>query len=170
MADAKIYVQVNKFAVKDIFDAKYKAKAITAMQKAAENAIKGKLTTDTPKDKGAKGWSLDGSLVSLAPGQGGQEARGQGVDVDLDLAGQVDQGDAVGHRGAVDPQRRQDRCRRRRGGGRGRRRVGDEVGDQVHGVDRALRAGGVAPQSHFALRKRHQTKAQAPAMIASAAG
>ena len=73
MADAKIYVQVNKFAVKDIFDAKYKAKAITAMQKAAENAVKGKLTTEAPKDKGAKGWSLDGSLVSLAPDKAGKK-------------------------------------------------------------------------------------------------
>jgi hypothetical protein len=73
MADAKIYVQVNKFAVKDIFDSKYKAKAITAMQTAAENAIKGKLTTDAPKDKAAKGWSLDGSLVSLAPDKAGKK-------------------------------------------------------------------------------------------------
>ncbi|MCE9657958.1 MAG: hypothetical protein K8R60_05320 [Burkholderiales bacterium] len=73
MADAKIYVQVNKFAVKDIFDAKYKAKAITVMQKAAENAVKGKLTTDAPKEKGAKGWSLDGSLVSLSPDKAGKK-------------------------------------------------------------------------------------------------
>ena len=73
MADAKIYVQVNKFAVKDIFDAKHKAKAVTVMQKAAEGAIKGKLTTDAPKDKGAKGWSLDGSLVSLGPDKAGKK-------------------------------------------------------------------------------------------------
>lgn len=73
MADAKIYVQVNKFAVKDIFEPKYKAKAITVMQKACEGAIKGKLTTDTPKEKGAKGWSLDGSLVSLAPDKAGKK-------------------------------------------------------------------------------------------------
>ena len=73
MADPKIFVQVNKFAVKDIFDAKYKAKAVTAMQKAAEAAIKGKLTTDAPKDKSAKGWSLDGSLVSLAPDKAGKK-------------------------------------------------------------------------------------------------
>ena len=73
MAEAKIYVQVNKFAVKDIFDAKHKAKAITVMQKAAESAIKGKLTTDAPKDKGAKGWSLDGSLVSLGPDMSGKK-------------------------------------------------------------------------------------------------
>ena len=73
MADAKIYVQVNKFAVKDIFDSKHKAKAITVMQKAAEGAIKGKLTTDAPKEKGAKGWTLDGSLVSLAPDKAGKK-------------------------------------------------------------------------------------------------
>ena len=73
MADAKIYVQVNKFAVKEIFDSKHKAKAITVMQKAAEGAIKGKLTTDAPKEKGAKGWTLDGSLVSLAPDKAGKK-------------------------------------------------------------------------------------------------
>jgi hypothetical protein len=73
MADAKTYVQVNKFAVKDIFDAKHKTKAVTVMQKAAESAIKGKLTTDPPKEKGAKGWSLDGSLVSLAPDKAGKK-------------------------------------------------------------------------------------------------
>ena len=77
MADAKTYVQVNKFAVKDIFDAKFKAKAVTAMQKACEDAIKGKLTTDTPKDKAAKGWSLDGSLVSLAPDKSGKKLEGK---------------------------------------------------------------------------------------------
>ena len=73
MAEAKTYVQVNKFAVKDIYDAKHKAKAVTAMQKAAEGAIKGKLTTDQPKEKGAKGWSLDGSLVSLGPDKAGKK-------------------------------------------------------------------------------------------------
>ena len=74
MADAKTYVQVNKFAVKDIFDSKYKAKAITVMQNTAESAInKGRLTTDAPKDKGAKGWSLAGSLVSLAPDKAGRK-------------------------------------------------------------------------------------------------
>jgi hypothetical protein len=73
MADAKTYVQVNKFAVKDIFDAKHKTKAVTVMQKAAESAIKGKLTTDQPKEKGAKGWSLDGSLVSLSPDKAGKK-------------------------------------------------------------------------------------------------
>src|SRR4030095_12275427 len=64
--------QVKKFAAKDMFNAKHKTKAITVMQKAAESAIKGKLTTDPPKDKGAKGWSLDGSLVSLAPDKAGK--------------------------------------------------------------------------------------------------
>ena len=62
MAEAKIYVQVNKFAVKDIFDAKHKTKAVTVMQKAAESAIKGKLTTDQPKDKGAEQMVLSGCI------------------------------------------------------------------------------------------------------------
>jgi hypothetical protein len=73
MADAKIYVQVNKFVVKDIFDARHKAKAIMAMQNAAESAIQGKFTTQVPKEKGAKGWSLEGSLVSLAPDKAGRK-------------------------------------------------------------------------------------------------
>ncbi len=71
------YVQINKFAVKDIFDDKYKARAIAAMQKAAEKAIKGKLTADAPKEKGAKGWSLDGSLVSMAPDKAGKKLEGK---------------------------------------------------------------------------------------------
>ena len=79
MADAKppTYVQVNKFAVKDIFDDKFKAKAITFMQKTCEAAIKGELTKDAPKDKGAKGWSLDGSLVSLGPDKTGKKLEGK---------------------------------------------------------------------------------------------
>jgi hypothetical protein len=71
------YVQVNKFAVKDIFDAKYKARAIATMQKGVEKAIKGKLTADAPKDKNAKGYSLDGSLVSLAPDKAGKKLEGK---------------------------------------------------------------------------------------------
>lgn len=71
------YVQVNKFAVKDIFDAKYKTRVVTVMQKATEKAIKGKLTTDAPKDKGAKGYSLDGSLVSLTPDKAGKKLEGK---------------------------------------------------------------------------------------------
>ncbi|MGZ5157310.1 MAG: hypothetical protein ACXWCU_10815 [Caldimonas sp.] len=72
MAAPRIYVQINKFAVKDIFDAKCRSRAIAAMQNAAAQAIQGKLTTDLPRDKSAKGWSLDGSLVSLAPDKAGR--------------------------------------------------------------------------------------------------
>jgi len=67
------YVQINKFVVKDIFDAKYKTRVVAVMQKATEKAIKGKLTVDVPKEKGAKGYSLDGSLVSLAPDKAGKK-------------------------------------------------------------------------------------------------
>jgi hypothetical protein len=70
------YVQVNRFAVKDIFDAKYKTRVVAVMKKATEKAIKGKLTTDAPKDKSAKGYSLDGSLVSLAPDKVGKKFEG----------------------------------------------------------------------------------------------
>jgi hypothetical protein len=74
MADAKTYVEIVGFAVKDIFDSKHKAKAIEAMDKAAAAAAKksGKLTLDKPKDK-SKGWSLNGSLVSLGPDKAGKK-------------------------------------------------------------------------------------------------
>ena len=78
MAD-KTSVKVNKFAIKSIFDDKHKAKALVVMQKAAERAVKGsgKLTLDTPKEKGAKTWTLDGSLVSLAPDKAGKKLEGK---------------------------------------------------------------------------------------------
>jgi len=74
----KTYVQINKFAVKDIFDDKYKSRVIGVMQKAAEAAVKksGKLTLDAPKEKGATGFSLDGSLVSMGPDKSGKKLEG----------------------------------------------------------------------------------------------
>jgi hypothetical protein len=76
---AKVYVQINKFAVKDVFDAKHKSRLPGLMQKAAEKAIKGssQLTLDAPKEKGAKGYSLDGSLESLAPDASGKKLLGK---------------------------------------------------------------------------------------------
>lgn len=76
---AKIYVQINKFAVKDIFDAKHKSRMPAVMQKAAEKAVKSssKLTLDAPKEKGAKGFSIDGSLESLAPDAAGKKLSGK---------------------------------------------------------------------------------------------
>lgn len=76
---AKIYVQVNKFAVKDIFDPKHKSRMPGLMQKAVEKAVKGssKLTLDVPKEKGATGFSLDGSLESLAPDAAGKKLSGK---------------------------------------------------------------------------------------------
>ena len=75
MADPKIYVQVNTFAIKDIFDSKHKSRVQALMTKTAEQAVKGssKLTLDAPKEKGAKGWSLDSSLVSLGPDKAGKK-------------------------------------------------------------------------------------------------
>jgi hypothetical protein len=69
MADAKIYVEISKFSVKEIFDDKHKGRVINLMTTAAEAAVKksGKLSLDKPKDKGAKGWNVIGSLVSLGP-------------------------------------------------------------------------------------------------------
>jgi hypothetical protein len=75
MADPKTYVDVTDFAVKDIFDGKHKSRVVGVMTKAAEEAVKrsGKLTLDKPKDKGAKGWSINGSLVSLGPDKAGKK-------------------------------------------------------------------------------------------------
>ena len=69
MADAKTYVEISKFSVKQIFDDKHKSRVINLMTTAAEAAVKksGKLSLDKPKDKGARGWNVIGSLVSLGP-------------------------------------------------------------------------------------------------------
>jgi hypothetical protein len=69
MADARTYVEISKFSVKQIFDDKHKSRVINLMTTAAEAAVKksGKLSLDKPKDKGAKGWNVIGSLVSLGP-------------------------------------------------------------------------------------------------------
>jgi|NGEPerStandDraft_6_1074524.scaffolds.fasta_scaffold77743_2 hypothetical protein len=67
MADVKIYVEVHNFAVKDIFESKHKSRLIALMKKTAEKAIKDKLALGAPKDKGGEGYTLDGSLTSLAP-------------------------------------------------------------------------------------------------------
>lgn len=75
MAAPQVYVQVNTFAIKDIFDTKHKSRVQALMTKTAEQAVKGssKLTLDVPKQKGAKGWSLDSSLVSLGPDKAGKK-------------------------------------------------------------------------------------------------
>ena len=85
MADPKIYVNVNTFAIKDIFDAKHKSRVQALMTKTAEQAVKGssKLTLDVPKEKGAKGWSLDSSLVSLGPDKAGKKF---GADVSMSIS------------------------------------------------------------------------------------
>jgi hypothetical protein len=49
------YVRVSQFAVKDVFDAKYRTRAIAVMQKAVDKAIQGKVTADAPKDRNTKG-------------------------------------------------------------------------------------------------------------------
>lgn len=65
----KNYVQLSKATNKQIFDPKFKADALRAVDRAVEKAIRAnpKLTLDAPKEKGAKGWSLVTSLVSLGP-------------------------------------------------------------------------------------------------------
>ena len=51
------------------FNANFKVGALRAIDKAIEKAVRAnaKLTLNAPKEKGAKGWTLDASLVSLAP-------------------------------------------------------------------------------------------------------
>jgi len=73
------YVEITRSAVKDIFESSFKANATKAMDKAAEAAVKkaGKLTLDKPKDKGTKGWSVDGSLESMAPDKAGKLLEGK---------------------------------------------------------------------------------------------
>jgi hypothetical protein len=79
MAAPKTYVDIEKMVVKDVFDSKYKSSLPQIMQKAAEKAVKssGKLTLDQPKDKGAKGYTIDGSLVSLGPDKSGKQLQGE---------------------------------------------------------------------------------------------
>jgi len=74
MAD-KTYVEIAKFTVDGGVDSKYKGKAIDSMAKAAEAAVKSssKLTLDTPKEKGAKGWLLIGKLDSVGPDKAGKK-------------------------------------------------------------------------------------------------
>jgi hypothetical protein len=85
MADAKTYVEISRFSVKQIFDDKHKSRVINLMTTAAEAAVKqsGKLSLDKPKDKGAKGWSVIGSLVSLGPSK---DCRKLGAKVSLAVA------------------------------------------------------------------------------------
>ncbi|HEY6431732.1 MAG TPA: hypothetical protein VIZ17_07080 [Acetobacteraceae bacterium] len=79
MATPKTYVEIESFAVKDVFDSKYKSSLPDIMEKCAEKLVKssGKLTLDKPKDKGAKGYALDGSLVSLGPDKSGKKLEGE---------------------------------------------------------------------------------------------
>ena len=78
MADPKTYVNIEKLAVKDVFDSKYKTSLLPIIQKAAEKAVKAsKLTTDEPEEKGAKGYTLDGTIVSLGPDKSGKNLKGE---------------------------------------------------------------------------------------------
>ena len=74
MAD-KTYVEIAKLTVDGGVDAKYKSKSIDTMARAAEAAVKasGKLTLDTPKEKGAKGWLVLGTLDSVGPDKTGKK-------------------------------------------------------------------------------------------------
>ncbi|MDQ2929110.1 MAG: hypothetical protein M3R22_13295 [Pseudomonadota bacterium] len=65
-------VLINKFAVKSIFDSKYKSDAADAMKAAAADALSSKLKLVSKIDKGTKGYTIDGSLVSLAPDKAGK--------------------------------------------------------------------------------------------------
>ena|ERR1043166_6920877 len=68
MGNAKKYVCVANFGVKEAFDNKYKSSLPKVMKAAAEKAINAssKLTTKPPADKKEEGFYLDGSLSSLS--------------------------------------------------------------------------------------------------------
>jgi hypothetical protein len=72
MAETKTYVDIPKFAVLKIDD-KHKSRVVDLMTKTATAAVKksGKLTVDKSRD--GKGWSLDGSLVSIGPDKAGKK-------------------------------------------------------------------------------------------------
>src|SRR5689334_18520690 len=73
MATPKKYVFVANFAVKDVFDNKYKTTLPKIMKAAAEKAVNAssKLTTKPPADKKEEGFYLDGSLASLTKSENG---------------------------------------------------------------------------------------------------
>ncbi len=79
MAAPKTYVNIQKMAIKDVFDTKYKSSLPAILQKAVEKSVKasGKLTLDEPKGKDAKGYTLDGSLVALGPDKSGKKLAGE---------------------------------------------------------------------------------------------
>ena len=145
-----------------------KAMAITIMLKAAEGAIMGKLTTDEPNENDAKSWSLHGTW-SLRPRQGSKKPEAKvsmpistwrwksikmtpaGTAVwPIASADKIDVGDV---------ETVAEGCRQPAMGS----------ATKYMETDDAL-SPGASGQSHLARRKRHHMKAQAPAMIASAAG
>ncbi len=73
MSDTDIYVEVENFAVQQIFDGKYKAHVIDLLSKSMEAAISksGKFTLDKPKDK-SKGWMVLGTVTRLGPDKAGK--------------------------------------------------------------------------------------------------
>jgi len=74
MADSPRYVNVAKFAVKSMFDTKYKAKVTETMRKTVIRVLEKskKLTPKEPRgkeEKGREGFYLDGSVVKLVKGE-----------------------------------------------------------------------------------------------------
>ena len=73
MAD-KVYVEVVKFAAKDLYDDKLKNRFVDLATSTAEKAAASAgFTTDKPKEKDAKGWSINGSLTSVGPDKSGKK-------------------------------------------------------------------------------------------------
>src|SRR5437868_6815742 len=77
MANAKKYVCVATFGVKEAFDNKYKSTLPKVMKAAAEKAINAssKLTTKPPADKTEEGFYVDGNLNSLTKTDNGKAIR-----------------------------------------------------------------------------------------------
>ena len=71
----KTYVEISTFTIASDVDSKYKGKAVALMVKATEAAVKAssKLTLETPKQKGAKGWFVFGNLDSVGADQSGKK-------------------------------------------------------------------------------------------------
>ncbi len=61
-----ILVDVKAFAVKAIYEPKYKDRAIKRLTEATAAALTGRLT------KGSKGYTLDGSLLKFGPDKAGK--------------------------------------------------------------------------------------------------
>jgi hypothetical protein len=70
----KMYVEVVKFAAKDLYDDKLKNRFVDLATSTAQKAVASAgYTTDKPTGKDAKGWSVNGSLTLVGPDKSGKK-------------------------------------------------------------------------------------------------